>query len=85
MGDAVRRSGPQRAPEAGADKGAGSPPREAFSVLVPLHEFVHSITGARVYSTKEALDSPGYQKSPAPICLVWENTIRFDPRRVAEK
>ncbi|MEI7633355.1 MAG: hypothetical protein WCK47_03640 [bacterium] len=56
-------------PEAG-----NSPPQTA-----PILEYIHTITGVRLYSIQPPKDITRYYMSPEPVCLVWKSPIEFDP------
>jgi hypothetical protein len=60
---------------------ASALPAELMGLTAPLNEFVHTITGARVYSPEESLGRD-YRKSANPVCRVWKNPIRFNPYKL---
>lgn len=43
--------------------------------IVPLYEYRHSETGARVYSTEPDLKSEALKRATQPICRVWRNPM----------
>ncbi|HEX6985797.1 MAG TPA: hypothetical protein VF170_10480, partial [Planctomycetaceae bacterium] len=50
----------------------------------PLYEFVNAETGGRTYSTDPEPPTPGLERRPRPVCLVWHSPIGFTWAAAAE-
>lgn len=55
------------------------PSTSPLAQTVPLNEFNNAENGKRIYTTKDSVDSPGFERNPKPVCRVWPNPILFNP------
>jgi hypothetical protein len=49
--------------------------KEVLSSVVPLYEYRHFESGARVYSTRPDLENKTIKRATQPVCRVWRNPM----------